>query len=301
MTDDTGFGAASTFGGPIPTPTLRSRGEDRPQATTTSTPRRCARRRGPHFLPAATITASAWATSRSSPRDIRATPRSSPRAPARSATFSSTTATTRPGSASTTWFRSGCKAPAGPFDQWAGGLGFEYFYGFLGGDYGPVAPGAVREHHAGPAAIRRPELHPDPRHGRSVHQLDPHAARGRARQALLPLFRARQQPRAAPCVEGLDRQVQGEVRPRLGQGARGDAGAAEEAGRRPGQYGADAAPEGNPGLGFAERRSEESLCADDGGLRRHRGPVRLRDRPHPRRPGGIRPARQHAGHLPRGR
>jgi arylsulfatase len=26
------------------------------------------------------------------------------------------------------------ESPDGPFDQWAGGLGFEYFYGFLGGD-----------------------------------------------------------------------------------------------------------------------------------------------------------------------
>jgi arylsulfatase A-like enzyme len=26
------------------------------------------------------------------------------------------------------------QGPGGPFDQWAGGLGFEYFYGFLGGD-----------------------------------------------------------------------------------------------------------------------------------------------------------------------
>jgi arylsulfatase A-like enzyme len=26
------------------------------------------------------------------------------------------------------------QGPSGPFDQWAGGLGFEYFYGFLGGD-----------------------------------------------------------------------------------------------------------------------------------------------------------------------
>src|SRR5580704_8604712 len=26
------------------------------------------------------------------------------------------------------------QSTAGPFAQWAGGLGFEYFYGFLGGD-----------------------------------------------------------------------------------------------------------------------------------------------------------------------
>ena len=165
--------------------------------------------------------------------------------------------------------------------------------------HGPVASRAVREHDAGAAAVRRPELHPDPRPGRSLHQLDSHAARGRPRQALLPLFRSRQQPRSAPRPEGLDRQVQGAVRPGLGQGARGDAGAAEEAGRRPGRHGAYAAPQGDSGLGFAERRSEEGLRADDGGLRRHRGAERSRDRPHPRLSGGIRATRQHARHLPR--
>ena len=29
---------------------------------------------------------------------------------------------------------------AGPFDLWPTGLGFEYFYGFIGGDTEPVAP-----------------------------------------------------------------------------------------------------------------------------------------------------------------
>ena len=40
------------------------------------------------------------------------------------------------------------ESPDGPFDQWAGGLGFEYFYGFLGGDTRQLASGAVRKHKA---------------------------------------------------------------------------------------------------------------------------------------------------------
>jgi hypothetical protein len=45
LVDDLGFGATSTFGGPIPTPTLRRTRRRRACVTRTSTPRRCARRR----------------------------------------------------------------------------------------------------------------------------------------------------------------------------------------------------------------------------------------------------------------
>jgi hypothetical protein len=46
ITDDAGFGVPSTFGGVIPTPTM-DRIARAACATTTSTPPRCARRRGP--------------------------------------------------------------------------------------------------------------------------------------------------------------------------------------------------------------------------------------------------------------
>ena len=43
-------------------------------------------------------------------------------------------------------------SPMGPFDNWpTGGGGFEYFYGFLGGEAAPVLPGAVRGHDPGGA------------------------------------------------------------------------------------------------------------------------------------------------------
>ena len=96
LTDDTGFGAASTFGGPIPTPTL-DRVAARGLRYNNFTPRRCARLREPRFSPAAIITVSALATSRSSLQGTRAMPPSFPRAPVRSATFSSTMVTTRRG------------------------------------------------------------------------------------------------------------------------------------------------------------------------------------------------------------
>jgi hypothetical protein len=101
LTDDTGFGASSTFGGPIPTPQHWTASLKAACATITSTPPRFARPRALRFLPVAITIASALAISRSSLPVIRATIRFFRRAPERLLTFSSTTATTRPGSAKT--------------------------------------------------------------------------------------------------------------------------------------------------------------------------------------------------------
>ena len=50
------------------------------------------------------------------------------------------------GSARTTTCRAWQSSAAGPFDLWPTGLGFEYFYGFIGGDVQPVGSDGVREH-----------------------------------------------------------------------------------------------------------------------------------------------------------
>ena len=68
----------------------------------------------------------------------------------------------------------------------------------------------------------------------------------RFQQALTPdkpfymYFATGADARAAPRAQGVHRQVQGQVRPGLGQAPRGDAGAADRAGRRPGGHQADA-------------------------------------------------------------
>ena len=56
--------------------------------------------------------------------------------------------------------------------------------------------------------------------GRSCDLLGPPAEGADAGQAVLHVLRARRDTRAAPRAEGVDRQVQGQVRPRLGQAAR---------------------------------------------------------------------------------
>ena len=79
----------------------------------------------------------------------------------------------------------------GPFDRWPSpGSGFEYFYGFLGGETNQWYPGDLREHLAGRAvgnAGRGLPLHG--RHDRQGDRLDSPAEVARARQAVLHLLR----------------------------------------------------------------------------------------------------------------
>ena len=138
-------------------------------------------------------------------------------------------------------------SPAGPFDAWpTGGGGFEYFYGFIGGEAHQWYPVALRGHDAdrGEEDARRGlSLHGG--HDRQGDRLDRPAEGADPRQAVLHLLRARRDARAAPRAEGMGGQVQGQVRRRLGQAARRDVCAAEEAGRHPAGLPAHAAPQGD--------------------------------------------------------
>jgi len=133
MTDDTGFGAASTFGGPIPTPNLErvyQRGVCYNQFHTTAlcSPTRSALLTGRNHHNVGYGTISEFATGYPGYNSI--IPKSA-----------GTIGNILLGNGyNTSWFGKHHLIPdwqqsaAGPFDQWAGGLGFEYFYGFLGGD-----------------------------------------------------------------------------------------------------------------------------------------------------------------------
>ena len=190
--------------------------------TRASTRRRCARRRGRRCSPAATTTRSAWAAS----------PKSRPRRPATGSVLPNTKAplalTLKLNGYSTAQFGK-CHevpvwqtSPAGPFNAWpTGGGGFEYFYGFIGGENNQWDPGAVRGHDADRAAEDAGRgLSPHRRPDRQGHRLDAPAEGAAAGQAVLHLLRAGRHARAASRPEGVDRQVQGQVRARLGQAAR---------------------------------------------------------------------------------
>jgi arylsulfatase A-like enzyme len=133
MTDDTGFGAASTFGGPIPTPALdriAASGLRYNQFHTTAlcSPTRAALLTGRNHQSVGMGNITEFATGYPGYTSIM---------PKSAGTIGNILVNN---GYNTAWLGKHhlvpewMQGPAGPFDQWAGGLGFEYFYGFLGGD-----------------------------------------------------------------------------------------------------------------------------------------------------------------------
>src|SRR5262245_58378133 len=133
MTDDTGFGAASTFGGPIPTPNLdrvarRGLKYNNFHTTALCSPTRAALLTGRNHHSTGMGNITEFATGYPGYTSI---------IPKSVGTVASILVNN---GYNTAWFGKHhlipewMQGPAGPFDQWAGGLGFEYFYGFLGGD-----------------------------------------------------------------------------------------------------------------------------------------------------------------------
>jgi len=143
MTDDVGFAASSTFGGPIPTPAfdaLASQGIRYNQFNTAAlcSPTRSAllTGRNPQAVGMGNVTNNPTAY----PGYTTIIPKSA-----------ATVATVlRQNGYSTSMFGKGHITPdweqsqAGPFDRWPTGLGFEYYYGFLNADANQFAPALVR-------------------------------------------------------------------------------------------------------------------------------------------------------------
>lgn len=139
MTDDVGFAASSTFGGPIPTPTfdqLAAKGARYNQFNTTAmcSPTRAAllTGRNPHSVGFGVISEEAAPA----PGYNSIIPRSA-------ATFAKVLGMNGYNTAmfgkhhnTPLWE----DTPVGPYDHWPMGLGFDYFYGFLGGATNQFAP-----------------------------------------------------------------------------------------------------------------------------------------------------------------
>jgi arylsulfatase len=133
MTDDTGFGAPSTFGGPIPTPALDRVAQgglrfNNFHTTALCSPTRAALLTGRNHHSVGFGNISEFATGYPGYDSIL---------PKSAATIGNILVDN---GYDTAWFGKHHlipdwqQSPSGPFDQWAGGLGFQYFYGFLGGD-----------------------------------------------------------------------------------------------------------------------------------------------------------------------
>ena len=295
LIDDAGFGNPSTFGGPIETPNYTRMAEEglrynRFHVTAVCSPTRAALLTGRNqhrvgFGLVAEFSGPFPGYNATIPRDCATLPRILQENGYMTAALGKwhLTPDNQQGS-------------GGPFNRWPTGLGFDYFWGFLGGEagqYDPLITENQKVDRRPGGQGRRAVLLPR-RPGRQDDRLAPPRARGEAGDAVVRLLRDRLQPRAAPRAEGVVGQVQGQVRRGLGRHARADLRASEGARRRPRRRGAAAAQRRLPDLGLADRDRQAPLRAPDGGLRRLLGERRLERRAGPRRDRGDGRARQHA-------
>jgi arylsulfatase len=140
ITDDVGFGAPSTFGGVIPTPALDRIAEmglryTNMHSTALCSPTRAALITGRNHHSAGFGVVAEQATG----------------FPGYDSVITKDKATVgtilKQNGYQTSWFGKNHNTPgfkismAGPFDQWPTGMGFDYFYGFMGGDTSQWTPG----------------------------------------------------------------------------------------------------------------------------------------------------------------
>jgi arylsulfatase len=133
LTDDVGFAASSTFGGPIPTPNFDQLAKDGLRynmfhTTALCSPTRAALITGRNHHTCATGVITEFGTGY--PGYNTMLPKS----------CGTVAEILKQNGWNTAWFGKNHNVPdwqssqAGPFDLWPTGLGFEYFYGFIGGD-----------------------------------------------------------------------------------------------------------------------------------------------------------------------
>src|SRR5262249_28123406 len=139
LTDDVGFGAASPFGGPVPTSTMDRLAKEGLRfnnfhTTALCSPTRSALLSGRNHHSNATGVIMELGTGYPGYNSLM---------PKSSGTFAEVL---KQNGYNTAWYGKNHNVPdwhssqAGPFDLWPTGLGFEYFYGFIGGDANQWAP-----------------------------------------------------------------------------------------------------------------------------------------------------------------
>jgi len=145
MTDDQGYGITSTFGGVIPTPSMDRLAQAGVRYTQFHSTALCSPTR------AALITGRNHHSVGSGVIGEMCTgyPGYDSVIPKDKATIGTIL---RDNGYSTSWFGKNHNTPtylyslAGPFDQWPSGMGFEYFYGFMGGETDQWTPYLFRDH-----------------------------------------------------------------------------------------------------------------------------------------------------------
>ena len=190
MTDDQGYGISSTFGGVIPTPTLDRIAKaglrfTQFHSTSLCSPSRAAllTGRNHHSVGFGVIAEQATGF------------------PGYDADIGLNNASIgeilKESGYATSWFGKNHNTPgyqyslSGPFDQWPSGMGFEYFYGFMGGESDQWKPWLFQDHTQIFPWVGHPGLQPHHRHGGRGDQAHQGAERRRARSAIPRLLRAR--------------------------------------------------------------------------------------------------------------
>ncbi len=208
LVDDLGFGATSTFGGPIPTPTLDQLAQgglrfNNFHTTSLCSPTRVALKSGRNHHTG--NTGSIMETATAYPGNTGRIPnRVAPLAEMLRLNGYSTGAFGK-------WHETAAweTSVSGPFDRWPTHQGFDKFYGFIGGETDQWSPLIFD----GTKRIVPPNgglsLHRG--HDGPGHQLDEGAAVDDARQAVLHVLRYGRHPRAASRAEGVDREVHGKM------------------------------------------------------------------------------------------
>ena len=139
LLDDVGFGQVSTFGGPVPTPELdklaaKGLRYNRFHTTAICGPSRAALITGRNHHNCGVGFLAEWATGFPSYNNM---------IPKSTATLG---AVLKGNGYNTGWFGKNHNTPdwessvAGPFDRWPTGMGFDYFYGFIGGETNQYYP-----------------------------------------------------------------------------------------------------------------------------------------------------------------
>jgi arylsulfatase A-like enzyme len=160
MTDDVGFGASSSFGGPIPTPTFDALSREglrynRFHTTAICSPTRASLLTGRNPQEVGVGYTTNWPTGYEGYNSV--IPKSA----------GTVAQILKEGGYDTAMFGKGHITPewemsqAGPFDRWPTGLGFEYYYGFLGADTSPFEPSLVENTRPVRAPTEQPGYHLD--------------------------------------------------------------------------------------------------------------------------------------------
>ena len=171
LLDDVGFGMCSTFGGPVPTPHMDKLANNGLKYTRFHTTALCSPTRGA-LLAGRTITDRHRGDHRNGdrlprlhrhhPEEHRPDFADAARQRLRDAMFGKWHNTPEPDI-----------SPAGPFDRWPTGLGFDYFYGFNQGETHQYYPTLYRNTTCAAAEVARTRLPLHRRHDRRSDRLDP--------------------------------------------------------------------------------------------------------------------------------